>query len=67
MAVQEGVDPETLLQGGRPPERLRFPGPLLPQEGENRVMRPAFHARRKQAEVSDSVPVAVGDVISQGG
>ena len=65
VAIQEGVDPEALLQGCRPPQRFRFSQSLLPNKRENRIVSLTLHARREQAEVSDVVPVAVGDVIGQ--
>lgn len=38
---------------------------MLSEEGKNNVVSPALEARREQAEVSDVVSVAVGDVVRQ--
>ena len=61
-AIQERVDPEALPRGGGPGQSPRLPQPGLAQEGEDRIVGPALHARREQTEIPDGVAGAVGEV-----
>ncbi len=67
VAVHERVDAKASLQRRGPPQWPRLSQPFLPQQGEDRIVCLALHARREEPEVPNVVPVAVGDVIGERG
>ena len=65
--VHQRVDAKAFLHRRRPSQPPRFPEPFLPQKREDRIVCPAFHARREQPEVPNVVTIAVGNVIGERG
>ena len=65
--VHQRVDAKAFLHRRRPSQPHGLSQPFLPQQREHGIVCLALHARREEPEVPNVVPVAVGNVIGQGG
>lgn len=65
--IQEWIDAEAFLKRGCPAKSAWFAEALLPEECERRIVDLTLGPRCKEAEVTDVVPIAVGNVIDEYG